>query len=173
MDASLQSQINELGSITMGCLKTFYRQVFGQPTHSNHRDHLIRRITWKLQSSKYGDVSESILKRALEIANEGDLNGRPGHPRRRGSLKRRRARQVNQTLRPGAELSRTYRERTIVVKVLDDGFEYEGKRFSSLSAVARAVTGTPWNGLVFFGLKKRELKKRRGPSIKPEAKHAA
>src|SRR5713101_160231 len=61
--------------------------------------------------------------------------------------------------RPGSVLSRTFRGQTIEVKVLEDGFEYQGQRYGSLSAVARAATGTRWNGLVFFGLGKREMAK--------------
>jgi len=53
---------------------------------------------------------------------------------------------------PGTVLTREYRGRTIAVTVLDEGFECEGKVYRSLSAVARAVTGTRWNGLLFFGL---------------------
>jgi Protein of unknown function (DUF2924) len=52
-------------------------------------------------------------------------------------------------------LSRKYCEQTIFVKVLQDGFEYQGRHYRSLSAIARQVTGTRWNGLLFFGLTKR------------------
>ena len=52
----------------------------------------------------------------------------------------------------GALLSRTYRGRRIVVKVLDDAFEFEGRKYSALSGIARDVTGTNWNGFKFFNL---------------------
>src|SRR5438034_806350 len=55
---------------------------------------------------------------------------------------------------PGTVLTRPYRGRTIAVTVLESGFEYEGRRFDSLTAVAKAVTGSHWNGLEFFGLTK-------------------
>ena len=55
---------------------------------------------------------------------------------------------------PGSELRREYRGKTVVAKVLENGFEFEGKTYGSLSAVASAATGTHWNGLVFFGVKK-------------------
>ncbi len=54
--------------------------------------------------------------------------------------------------KPGDVLSRSYKGRAITVRVLESGFEYEGRRFRSLSAIAKAVTGTHWNGLLFFGL---------------------
>jgi hypothetical protein len=59
-------------------------------------------------------------------------------------------------------LQRVYRERTVVVKILSEGFEYDGRRYASLSAVARAATGTRWNGLLFFGLTARGKQRRRG-----------
>jgi len=62
----------------------------------------------------------------------------------------------------GTLLRRVYRDRTVVVKILAEGFEYEGLRYASLSAVARAATGTRWNGLLFFGLTQRRKEKRHG-----------
>jgi Protein of unknown function (DUF2924) len=62
----------------------------------------------------------------------------------------------------GTVLRRAYRERAVEVKVLAEGFEYEGQRYESLSAVARAITGTRWNGLLFFGLTKRRKGKTHG-----------
>jgi hypothetical protein len=53
---------------------------------------------------------------------------------------------------PGTRLSRQWRDKTIVVEVLVQGFHYENRLYSSLSAIASAVTGTRWNGLAFFGL---------------------
>jgi hypothetical protein len=52
-------------------------------------------------------------------------------------------------------LRRSYRGQAIVVKVLDDGFEYNGQTHQSLSAIASQVTGTRWNGFAFFGLLKQ------------------
>jgi len=56
----------------------------------------------------------------------------------------------------GDLLSRSYKGRAITVRVLESGFEYEGRRFRSLSAIARAVTGAHWNGLLFFGIVRQE-----------------
>lgn len=55
---------------------------------------------------------------------------------------------------PGSVIVKEYRGRTILILVLDNGFEYGGRRYSSLSAIANEVTGTKWNGLLFFGLTK-------------------
>jgi hypothetical protein len=53
---------------------------------------------------------------------------------------------------PGTEIVRVFKGRRVVVRVLEDGFEYDGRRFRSLSAIATEVTGTRWNGFLFFGL---------------------
>ena len=55
---------------------------------------------------------------------------------------------------PGSLIVKKYKDQTVVVKVLDDGFEYDGRRFTSLSAIAGEITGTRWNGFAFFGLDK-------------------
>ncbi len=55
---------------------------------------------------------------------------------------------------PGCLIVKRYKNRTLVVKALDDGFEYEGRRFKSLSNIAAEITGTHWNGFAFFGIEK-------------------
>ena len=62
-------------------------------------------------------------------------------------------------LKPGTRLLRTWQGRTYTVLVADPGFLYEGKTYSSLSVLAREITGTPWSGPVFFGLKKSKTAK--------------
>jgi hypothetical protein len=57
---------------------------------------------------------------------------------------------------PGDVLSRVYKGRAITVRVLASGFEYEGRRYRSLSAIAKTVTGAHWNGLLFFGIVQQE-----------------
>ncbi len=58
--------------------------------------------------------------------------------------------------KPGDVFSRDYKGRAITVRVLESGFEYEGRRFRSLSAIAKSVTGAHWNGLLFFGIVHQE-----------------
>jgi hypothetical protein len=63
---------------------------------------------------------------------------------------------------PGVLLHREYKGRDIVVRVLDEGFEFEDRRYKSLTAIAREVTGGKWNGFVFFGLNKASTQKNKG-----------
>lgn len=62
--------------------------------------------------------------------------------------------------KPGAILTRTFQGKEIKVEVLDAGFRYDGKTWRSLSGIAKAVSGTPWNGYLFFGLQKRPAAKK-------------
>jgi hypothetical protein len=152
-------QIAELGRTQIGELRERYQEVFGEQTASAHKQHLVRRIAWRLQVLAEGDLSERAYRRALKIAD--DRNLRENVPARvmqsaRTAAKRKTIQPDLRRPRPGSILSRTFRGQTIEVKVLEDGFHYQGQRYGSLSAVAWAATGTRWNGLVFFGLGKRE-----------------
>ena len=141
-------------------LRQRYREVFGEPTRTHHKQHLVRRIAWRLQMLAQGDLSERARQRALAIANDADL--RTQVPKQWMTLGRdqgqpvRGSRQDRRLPKAGTLLTRVYRGRTLTVKVLANGFEYEGRHYGSLSAVARAATGTRWNGLLFFGLARRQ-----------------
>ena len=157
-------EIAVLKHMTVAELRARYAEVFGEQTRSRHQDYLVKRIAWRLQSLAEGDLSERARRRAEELANDADLRMTP--PRR--TLKPEGQTVAVSTLRvsadkrlpmPGTVLTREYKGRTVVVTILPDGFEYEGKVYKSLSAVARAVTGTHWNGYHFFQLGKHGKRK--------------
>jgi len=151
-------QIEELRGTGGIELRQRYREVFGELPKTSNQYHLRRRIAWSLQARALGDISARAQAKAVEIL-EGKLDGA------RQRLRKSSDRRVPE---PGTELTRVYRDRTILVKVLADGFECEGQHYDSLSAAATAATGTRWNGLVFFGLAKR------GASVKrSRTKHSA
>src|SRR5712691_11259633 len=155
-------QIAELGRMQIAELRERYQKVFGEQTATAHKQHLVRRIAWRLQVLAGGDLSERAHRRALKIADDRDL--RVNVPARvmhlgRGAAKRKPIQPDPRRPQRASVLSRTFRGQTIEVKVLEDGFHYQGQRYGSLSAVARAATGTRWNGLVFFGRGKREMAK--------------
>ena len=145
-------------------LRARYAQLHGEPSRSNHRDHLIKRIIWRIQALDEGDLEQRVARirtRAAELARDADLRSRPPGvhvpatpseptppPSGGGGGKQSDARLPM----PGTVLSRRYRGRTVQVRVLDRGFEYQGQWFASLSAVAKAITGSHWNGWLFFGL---------------------
>lgn len=163
MDAAVFGAIEDLRKMKMGALRAKYREVFGEDSRSSNRQFLFRRVAWRLQARAEGDLSERARRRALEIVDDADLRIRApegffvqsdsdGATRPQARVGAQRDRRLPC---PGTLLTRQFENRRIVVKVLEDGFEYQSQRYRSLSAIAREVTGTRWNGLLFFGLAER------------------
>lgn len=158
---SIVAQIAALRALGVPALREKYIEVFGEPTNSRNRDWLFRSVAWQLQANLEGGLSERAKRRAAELARESDVRPRsrqlltPGQPLSTAPriVQVGPVRDAKAPL-PGAVLVREYRGRQIVVRVLEDGFEWNGALFTSLSAVAKAVTGAHWNGHLFFGLRK-------------------
>jgi hypothetical protein len=130
---------------------------------ANSRDllhaHLFRRIAWRLQALSEGDLSQRAQERAADLAADVDLRLRP--PRKfwrtladADAEERSRKPLRGPRLPEEGTVQRQYQGKTVCVKVLRDGFEYDGKQYDSLSSIASSVTGTRWNGYSFFHLKK-------------------
>jgi hypothetical protein len=154
-------EIEQLRLSTVGELRVKYLELFGQPSRSNHKQFLFRRVAWRLQALAYGELSEQARQRALALAQDVDLRIKaPAHlvaaadqvlqPTLRSRRKPRRDERLPE---PGSVLQREYKGQLVVVQVLPDGFQYQDRFFRSLSAIARQATGTPWNGYEFFRLK--------------------
>jgi hypothetical protein len=152
----IQSQIETLRRMTVRELRTRYREVFGEESRSNHKQFLFRRIAWRLQADAEGGLSERARQRALEIANDADLRIRAP---KEFDFDAAGQRCVQEKITPDADprrplpgtvLEREYKGKAIVVKVGEDGYDYNGRRYRSLSAIAKDITGTKWNGYLFF-----------------------
>ncbi len=154
MKLNIAKELAALEQMTVGQLQQRYVEVFGEPVRSRHKQYLIRRIAWRLQANTEGGLSERALRRAEELANVADVRVTP--PRaatRRATATTSAPLAKDRRLPPaGAAITRQYKGRTISVIVLPDGFECEGERYKSLSAVAKAVTGSHVNGYRFFNL---------------------
>jgi len=156
MDPAVVRAIEELRGLSVAALKTRYLAVFGEESKSSNKQFLFRRIAWRLQAKVEGDLSDRAHRRAAEIASDADLRTRapkgflPGDaPSSAPWITDRSQPQRDWRLpAPGSLLTRRLDDRQIVVKVLEEGFEYESRRYRSLSAIAREVTGTRWNGFV-------------------------
>jgi hypothetical protein len=151
--------IEALRHMTVGQLKQKYGEVFGEAGRSNHKQFLFRRIAWRMQANAWGGLSERARRRALEIADDADLRIRA--PRNFLKVELDESRTIETRVAPtedprlpipGTMLVRRYRGKDIVVRVREDGFEYDGHIHRSLSSAVREATGTPWNGFAFFGL---------------------
>src|SRR4051812_2998890 len=150
MAESIVAQIAALKGMTVGQLREVFQEKFGEPTKSRNKQWLFKRIAWRIQELAEGGLSERAKKRALELANDADLRLRPpkGHkaPEPAGPKRDPRLPAV------GTELKREFNGKMHVVAVEKDGFTYRGKPYKSLSAIAKQITGTQWNGFLFFGL---------------------
>lgn len=161
MDQAVVAAIEELRAANVAALKRQYQKVFGQESRSSNKQHLFRRIAWRLQANAEGDLSERARLRSAEIADDSDLRTRAPKDFLQAAMSnlwtadRSRAPRDWRLPAPGTLLTRRLADRQIVVKVLEEGFEYESRQYRSLSAIAREVTGTRWNGLLFFGLAER------------------
>jgi len=157
-------EIENLRRATLAGLREKYREVFREETRSRHREHLFRRIASRLQALAEGVLSERARGRAREIARDADLRAVAprdfftvnGERVRTTRGNRNRREQDSRLPLPGTMLTRKRKGRTILVEALAKGFRYENRHYSSLSAIAVAVTGTRWNGLAFFGLTRPE-----------------
>ena len=140
---ALEQQLAELRGMSPAQLRAKWRECWRKPAPDIGPDLLRRGIAWKLQSRVYGDLP-SHIRRELERAAERLRRGEELLGSSRPSLK------------PGTRLVRSWNGKVHHVLVLDDAYEYDSRRFTSLTQVASAITGTHWSGPSFFGLKKRK-----------------
>jgi len=169
MDNAVLIEIETLRRESLAGLREKYRKVFQEEARSRHREHLFRRIAWRLQALAEGDLSERARGRAHQIARDADLRmiAPPdfftvsGECIRTTQANRSRREQDSRLPLPGVLLTRKWKGKTLLVEVLTTGFRYENQQYSSLSAIAVAITGTRWNGLAFFGLTRSGIKKER------------
>lgn len=160
---TIQQQIAELRDLPVGRLRERYAQAFGEPTNSGNRQWLFRRVAWRIQSLAEGDLSERARRRAAELARDVDVRVRPpavdterqDGPRLLTVTGQIASSGSDRLPAPGTVLRRIFKGVEHEVTVLAQGFEYQGKRYRSLSAIAAAVTGSHWNGFLFFGLTKK------------------
>ncbi|WP_425099357.1 DUF2924 domain-containing protein [Tropicibacter sp. S64] len=125
-------------------LKTQWRELFDSEPPPFNRRYLESRLAYRIQELAYGGLKPETIRR-LERLGE-DLDG--------GDRKMSRIRADTMPI-TGTRLLREWQGVEYVVTVMSDGFEWHGRPYKSLSAIARAITGTRWNGLVFFGLKRQ------------------
>jgi hypothetical protein len=159
MHPPIGQQLRELERLTTPQLRGRYAALFGEDTPANNRTLLLKRIAWRLHALAEGGLSERARQRAAELADDADLRMNPPMPPRTAkpapapSATRSEPAGVDRRLPPpGTVLTRTYKGLTLQVEVLPKGFAYQGQVFKSLSAVAKAITGSHCNGYWFFGL---------------------
>ena len=139
----LSQKLTALADLDTTGLRREWRRLYrSHPPLHIRRDLLVLAIAWKLQERVYGGLTAAQKRKLAGIAEElrrnGDLSGSPAI-----------------RMKPGSRLVREWRGETHTVLVLEDGFEWNGRRRPSLSAIAREITGTQWSGPRFFGLQRK------------------
>ncbi len=147
--SSILRQIAELEMLPAAQLEARWRTLFGSDPPACQRRFLVKRLAYRIQELAYGGLSETARARMEEIAQEAGMDAEASLPGR-GRRTRDRKRELPVA---GTRLVRVWDDRRYEVTVTATGFEFEGRPYRSLSAIANAITGTHWNGRVFFGLR--------------------
>ncbi|MFQ5425922.1 MAG: DUF2924 domain-containing protein [Gaiellales bacterium] len=148
---TIAEQIAGLTGLSTAELAAEYERLHGKAPRLRHPSWLRKRIAYRLQENAYGGLPGPARAEIERLA--ADLRLPDAAPGRRPTDDD--ARGPNGKPQPGTVLQREWRGQQIRVEVLPDGFAWNGDRYGSLSAVARAVTGARWNGRLFFGLTQR------------------
>jgi hypothetical protein len=157
--------ISELQKLDLKDLQAEYDKQFGKPTKSRNRKFLFAQLSKKLQETSEPASGEKPAASALTVKFQ--TKRKRGVKREKTEKKKPTKKRVSRALgtrdsrlpKAGTTLTKTYKGKNLRVRVMEKGFEYDGKPFRSLSAVAKKVTGQIWNGFLFFGLIKLQTKK--------------
>jgi hypothetical protein len=156
MSVNVPAELSALERLTVAELRRRFAELFGEATRASNRVWLVRRLAWRLQALAEGDLSARARQRAAELACDADLRLLPPRSATPSPLPLSLPRRADARIPcPGTLLTRRYKGATLQVRVLAQGFEFDGQVYRSLSAVARAITGSHCNGLLFFCLTER------------------
>ena len=137
--AEVDGQIAELAHRSTHDLRLAWRRLHRvEPPQGLSRDLLIRALVHQLQEQSYGGTGRALQRRLQTLTGEREKRGASSD--------------LGAALKTGTTLVRQWRGHTHAVLVRDDGFEYEGQPYRSLSVIAKRITGAHWSGPRFFGL---------------------
>lgn len=141
-EVSVLARVAALKATSTADLKKRWRELFDTEPPPYNRRFLESRLAYRIQELAYGGLKPETVARLEALGEQFDG----------GNLTRRRIRADSKPI-VGTKLIREWQGVEHTVAVLKDGYEWQGRPYQSLSSVARAITGTRWNGWVFFGLK--------------------
>ncbi len=145
-DNEIAKTIAELPGMTTKELRDKWTELYGQQPPRFNRQFLIKKLAHRIQELAYGGLSKEVKDRMNRLLDEEGYD----------ELGVKRGRRATVKPLPGTVFIRMWNNRERKVTALDSGFEYEGSVYNSLSSVARAITGTNWNGPAFFGLRNKK-----------------
>jgi Protein of unknown function (DUF2924) len=151
---TIPQQLAALERLSVKQLQQRYVEVFGEATNGHNKTWLVRRIAWKIQANSEGGLSERAKRKALELAGTSELRTTIPTPRAKAESVTTPLPASNDKRLPppGSIITRNYKGQSLQVRVLATGFEFAGTSYPSLSAVAKAITGSHCNGFLFFNL---------------------
>ena len=162
MSLDIDKEVSLLRRMTVGQLREKYEEVWEEPTNTRNKQWLVKRIAWKMQANIEGDISQRARRRAVDLARGTDI--RTTAPKATKPMPKPMGDTVtgfvqpeedNRLPPPSSELERVYKSEKYVVLVLENGFEYDGAIYKTLSAVAKKISGQHCNGYHFFNLNKK------------------
>jgi hypothetical protein len=156
MEENLLSQIMALRNASIEDLAKKYQELFpDRKAPTNNKIFLWKQIAYKLQEIEYGGLSSEAQDKLKGLIQEYDpINNKAYRSKEQlgKNLQKHSSLKDNRLPIPGSIITKTYKGNDIQVKILEKGFEYKGKIYKSLSAIAKDITGNHWNGYIFFGL---------------------
>lgn len=141
--------LEDLPAMSPAQLRAEWREQFRKPAPDIGPDLLRRGLAWQIQSRVRGGLLPSAKKAIAKAHRQLERTGSATSDR-------------DFAIKPGTRLVREWHGKTYHVLVLDEAFEHDGRRYESLTQIARAITGAHWSGPRFFGLKKRKAAPKRG-----------
>ncbi len=144
-DAQVLARLAALKAMTVKELKAEWAKLMGTPAPNNSHPYLQQRLAYRVQELTFGGLTKPVARMLDALADEVE-----GKKVRRSVIMDPRSPVI------GTRLVREWNGAEHVITVLTDGFEWQGRRYKSLSAVARDITGTRWNGYRFFGLRENK-----------------
>jgi hypothetical protein len=152
----LARELVDLEKMKVGELVEKYRSVFGKDTRTRNRPYLVRKISWRLQELAMGGLSDRAKARLVELAESAPLRHVAPRPTKETGKEEADDGRDPRLPKPGTVIRREYNGKEYAVTVHETDFEYRGKRYASLSKIAKDITGTHWNGWLFFNLATRK-----------------
>lgn len=156
MEENLLSQILALRDASIEEVAKKYEELFlGRKASRENKIFLWKQIAYKLQENAYGGLSVKAKDKLKGLVQQYDpINNKAYRPKQQPDekLQKKTSLKDNRLPIPGSAIIKTYKGNDIQVKVLEKGFEYKGRIYKSLSAIAKEITGNHWNGYIFFGL---------------------
>ena len=152
--AAVDAEVERIRSLGIAALRARWRLMFGGPPPAGLTKDIIKRmLTYRIQEEAFGGLDRETKKLLDRLA--------------RGAKTRL---ELNRRLKPGAVLVREYQGTRHTVTVVPEGFSWQGATYPSLSIIARAITGTSWNGPRFFGLREAAQKQVQGSALQSTPK---